>query len=382
MVVQIDITFDDYPQDISWTLTNTCSGGEVVASGGDYVEQSSFTESYCVPNGTYNFTIVDSWGDGMCCSNGSGDYTVSKNGVEMISMDDGTNFGEGETKSFGSADDCAQTPDKPPTKLPSTQPTISLAPTQPPDEPPTKSPQPTNSAPTQSGTATIKVDITFDNYPEDVSWILFNTCNGDVSVASGGDYVGKDSTSETYDVSDGTFKFQIDDNWADGICCSAGEGEYSLYRNGAKMIDMTPKHNFGSGETRSFGSADNCSQTPAEPPTKFPTNSATIRVDITFDNWPEDTSWTLFNTCNGDVVVASGGDYGGRDSTFETYNVPDGTFKFQIDDGFGDGIVGEGEYSVYKNGAKMIGMTPGFNFGFGETKTFGSDDDCAQQGRV
>lgn len=46
---------------------------------------------------------------GVCCSCGSGDYTVSKNGVVMISMDDKTNFGSSETKSFGSVVECGET---------------------------------------------------------------------------------------------------------------------------------------------------------------------------------------------------------------------------------------------------------------------------------
>lgn len=76
--VTVSITLDNYPEETSWTITN--SGGSVVASGGTYGSQpdgSTVNISNCLPDGCYTFTINDTYGDGICCSYGSGSYTVS-----------------------------------------------------------------------------------------------------------------------------------------------------------------------------------------------------------------------------------------------------------------------------------------------------------------
>lgn len=74
----LSITFDNYPEETSWTLQT--SGGSTVASGGTYGSQpdgSTLVLNLCVPNGCYVFTMNDSYGDGMCCSYGSGSYTLT-----------------------------------------------------------------------------------------------------------------------------------------------------------------------------------------------------------------------------------------------------------------------------------------------------------------
>jgi len=74
----LSITFDNYPEETSWTLRTTA--GATVASGGTYGSQpdgSTLTIPLCVPNGCYIFTMSDAYGDGMCCSYGSGSYTLT-----------------------------------------------------------------------------------------------------------------------------------------------------------------------------------------------------------------------------------------------------------------------------------------------------------------
>jgi len=230
VTVRVDFTFDEYPSDTSWILSNTCSGSQVEASDGPYeAGEDSFTQTYCVPDGTYDFTVKDAWNDGFLPG---GDYTVSKNGVEMISY--GESFTGIDTQSFGTADGCSQVPPRP-------------------------------------GFATIRVDFTFDNYPSDTSWILTNTCNGaDAVVAVSDNYAGKETSSETFvNVPDGTFNFEVIDSYEDGICCANGDGDYSVYRNGAEMIAMDPGSNYGKGEVKPFGSPSDCP------------GIGTIRIDFT-----------------------------------------------------------------------------------------------------
>ncbi len=96
--VTITITFDNYPEETSWSLKN--SSGSTVASGGVYSNQadgSTLVESVCLANGCYDFVINDAYGDGICCSYGSGSYSVVAGGSTVAS---GGSFGSSETTNF------------------------------------------------------------------------------------------------------------------------------------------------------------------------------------------------------------------------------------------------------------------------------------------
>lgn len=71
--ITIAITPDNYPQETSWILT---ANGVTVGTG--TFEGATF----CVDqNACVQFTINDSYGDGICCGFGNGSYAVSVNGV-------------------------------------------------------------------------------------------------------------------------------------------------------------------------------------------------------------------------------------------------------------------------------------------------------------
>ncbi|MEL7531430.1 MAG: T9SS type A sorting domain-containing protein, partial [Bacteroidota bacterium] len=94
--VTISITLDNYPAETSWTITN--DGGTIVASGSGYSGNgSSVSETVCLDDGCYDFTINDSYGDGICCSYGNGSYTVTADGASVAS---GGAFGSSETTNF------------------------------------------------------------------------------------------------------------------------------------------------------------------------------------------------------------------------------------------------------------------------------------------
>lgn len=96
--VTISITFDNYPEETSWTITN--SNGATVASGGTYGNQadgSTLTVTECLSNGCYDFNITDAYADGICCSYGNGSYTVSGGGSTLAS---GSSFTSSETTNF------------------------------------------------------------------------------------------------------------------------------------------------------------------------------------------------------------------------------------------------------------------------------------------
>jgi len=92
------ITFDNYPEETSWTVKN--SGGTTVASGGTYGSQadgSTLTVPITLSDGDYTFTINDAYGDGICCSYGSGTYTLSSGSTTIVT---GGSFGSSESTNF------------------------------------------------------------------------------------------------------------------------------------------------------------------------------------------------------------------------------------------------------------------------------------------
>ena len=68
---ELTIQPDDYPYEIAWSLTLPNNS---VVSGGDLTD--SFTQAFCYVPGCYTFVITDSYGDGICCNEGDGYYTI------------------------------------------------------------------------------------------------------------------------------------------------------------------------------------------------------------------------------------------------------------------------------------------------------------------
>ncbi len=98
--VTLTLIVDNYPEETSWTITN--DGGSTVASGGTYnstPDGSTVIETACLDAGCYTFTMNDSYGDGICCSYGSGSYELTEDG-SGTSLASGGSFGSTATHNF------------------------------------------------------------------------------------------------------------------------------------------------------------------------------------------------------------------------------------------------------------------------------------------
>merc|ERR1712232_943294 len=96
------------------------SSGDKIMEGGNYESVTTYTDSTCVADGSYTFTIYDEWGDGICCAYGSGSYSVKVNDEEVASG--GSFSGNTEEKQFV-VDDISEVPTtSPPTTSPTTTP--------------------------------------------------------------------------------------------------------------------------------------------------------------------------------------------------------------------------------------------------------------------
>lgn len=91
----VNLTTDDYGSETSWEITNT--NNQVEASGGNYASNQTYSESVCLSEGDFTFTISDTYGDGICCNYGAGSYSLIMDGVTVAS---GDSFSASESTSF------------------------------------------------------------------------------------------------------------------------------------------------------------------------------------------------------------------------------------------------------------------------------------------
>jgi len=263
----------------------------------------------------------------------------------------------------------------------SVAPTVSPAPTPEPSPGPSAAPtvsDPPSSAPTECEGDFFNVDVLTDNYPSETSWILTNTCGDGVTVferpqgyftATGTLYADTFCSAVS-----AQYQFTIFDSFGDGICCSWGQGEYTVVKNG---VEEVTGGDFDSQDSTTFGS---CGPTPAPssgPPTASPTECTgdTVNIDILTDNYPQETSYTLQETCDGSTVFQRPQGYFTSTGTLyeDTICTPNSLeYLFTIFDSFGDGICcgyGQGEYTVTLNDSEVA---TGGEFGSSDTATFGS----------
>lgn len=93
--VVVTLKTDSYASETSWVIKD--GSGTTLHTGDNYSNNTTYTGTFCLESGDYTFTIYDSYGDGICCSYGNGNYTVESEGTTLGS---GGSFGSSETVSF------------------------------------------------------------------------------------------------------------------------------------------------------------------------------------------------------------------------------------------------------------------------------------------
>ena len=104
-IVTVTIIPDRYGAETTWELRD--SNGALIASGGPYT--TTGTDGTQPPeisnvnitafNQCYTFTIIDSYGDGICCAYGSGSYMLEDENNNVIASGNG-DFGSSEASTF------------------------------------------------------------------------------------------------------------------------------------------------------------------------------------------------------------------------------------------------------------------------------------------
>ncbi|KAG7343649.1 gametolysin peptidase M11 [Nitzschia inconspicua] len=192
---ELDLQLDYWaPDDNSWTVTD--GKGKTVLSGSSYKRNAADSKSMCVNNGEqYTFTLLDNWGDSICCQHGKGYVRGKLGGKETFSGGEG--FGKSFQQKFIAGSNTT----------------------------PGANPTSGSNGNCPSGKKQLVLELLFDYWaPDDNSWTL---TTGTTTVDSGSNYARNAADTRTLCLDSGkTYTFSLLDKWGDSICCSHGKGFY------------------------------------------------------------------------------------------------------------------------------------------------------------
>ncbi|MCH2223134.1 MAG: S8 family serine peptidase [Crocinitomicaceae bacterium] len=98
--LNLAILLDNYPEETSWEIRNDQNA--IVANGGTYGAQadgSLLNIPLCLFDGCYTLTFNDTYGDGICCGYGNGNYSLVNSSTSVI-LAQGGSFGFSDVTSF------------------------------------------------------------------------------------------------------------------------------------------------------------------------------------------------------------------------------------------------------------------------------------------
>jgi len=223
----------------------------------------------------------------------------------------------------------------------------------------------------------VTVKITFDNYPEETSWEIKNDSGVVVaSKAYSSSNADGSTVTEKYCLPNDCYTFTIKDKYGDGMCCSYGNGSYSVtgpngvIKSGATFTaSEATNFCFGAAAPTCSDGIQNGTETGVDcggtcTPCVVTPTCLDVKLTLKFDNYPKETSWEIKN--NSGTVVASGANYTGAGSTKNiTKCLPIGCYTLTMKDSYGDGMC-----CSYGNGSyKLINVTSGATLASGATFT-------------
>merc|ERR1739836_259777 len=237
------------------------------------------------------------------------------------------------------------------------------------------------------------VSITTDNYPTETSWKI--TSNDSTNMSGSGYTQAAQTYTETESLCIGLYKFTIQDEYGDGICCGYGQGGYTVTVENEVVVEGGE---FASEESKEF-SIDGSPTSPVSPPTTSPVSPPTTSpvssppskspvsppttspvscpencesfiFSLTTDHYGYEVSFTLTDYATGKIRFA-GGEYD-SDMTFnDKACLTNGRYIFKITDSYGDGICcGDQGDGIYKVTVGENQVTEGGAFGFSEETIF------------
>ena len=156
-------------------------------------------------------------------------------------------------------------------------------------------------------TTEVVFNITTDNYGGETTWELLDSSNNVVSSGPAVDYSNNTSYQEiiTIPTLDECYSFSIFDSYGDGICCSWGNGSYSLEDENGNVI--ISGGNFGNSESVTFTAKDALSinDFSLESVVDFYPNPVNNNLNVVFNNINEDVQFEMYNALGQQISKGS-----------------------------------------------------------------------------
>lgn len=88
-IVNFTINTDNFPQETAWTLYDELNE-EIVDADQLTIDTEVYTREICIDYGScYSLSVTDTYGDGICCGFGQGDFLMTNSSGEVLFTNDG-----------------------------------------------------------------------------------------------------------------------------------------------------------------------------------------------------------------------------------------------------------------------------------------------------
>ena len=107
--ITLTLVLDNYPGETSWNITNNATNNFVTSGTGYSDKGATITKTINMDAGDYTFNISDSYGDGICCTQGNGSYTLTDAAGTEIATGGNFTYSDKAEFSIGSGGDMPDT---------------------------------------------------------------------------------------------------------------------------------------------------------------------------------------------------------------------------------------------------------------------------------
>lgn len=224
------------------------------------------------------------------------------------------------------------------------------------------------------------IEVVYDGFPGEMGWTLRDSAGTLIAGLATGSFSTEDGTvSKTTFVAEGEYTFELTDTYGDGFCCDYGRGEFKITLNGEPVVT---------------GSNGEFQDVIVETFNVVGLNAAPAvvdyRLDVTYDEYPYETSWSLQSLTTGAVVAESGFDEVSEMGFFLSEAVglvPSDEYQLVILDSVGDGMCcafGKGSIALYAtvDDTDVLITSSSGAFGTSQTNVFTVPDLAARSAGI
>jgi trypsin len=217
-----------------------------------------------------------------------------------------------------------------------------------------------------TGDNEVVIEVIYDAFPGETGWTLRDSAGTLIAGQATGSFSTEDGTvSKTAFVAEGAYSFEMTDSYGDGFCCDYGRGEFKITVNGEPVV---------TGSNGAF--QDVIAETfNVVGLNAAPQVDVDYRLDVAYDEYPYETSWSLQSLTTGAIVAASGFDEVTESFLFFSESVglvPGDEYQLVILDSVGDGMCcffGEGSIALYATVDGMDELITSSSGAFGTSQT-------------